>query len=103
MQVAEDPEHAPDHPPKEAPELGAAASVTVVPVVKVALQVAPQLIPAGLLVMVPAPVLETVSCTDPVCGCFDPLPTPLQPIIPTARRVTSTTEILEDKCTRFDP
>jgi len=44
------------------PEAGAAVSVTAVPLVKLAEQVAPQVIPAGLLVTVPVPVpaLETV-------------------------------------------
>jgi hypothetical protein len=50
------PEHAPDHPANVEPELAAALRVTAVPLEKLALQVVPQLIPAGLLVTVPAPV-----------------------------------------------
>lgn len=50
------PLHAPLHPAKVEFALGAAVSVTWVPLVKVALQVDPQLIPEGLLVMVPLPV-----------------------------------------------
>ena len=57
------PVHAPDHPANVELLFGAAVSVSMVPLVKLALQVAPQLIPAGLLVIVPAPVpaLWTVS------------------------------------------
>ena len=53
----------PLQPVKVEPAAGAAVSVTAVPLVKLAAQVAPQVMPAGLLVMVPAPVpaLETVS------------------------------------------
>src|SRR5437773_3784240 len=53
----------PLQPLKVEPAAGAAVSVTAVPLVKLAAQVAPQLMPAGLLVTVPAPApaLETVS------------------------------------------
>src|SRR5438034_9749452 len=58
----------PEHPPplqpvKVEPAAGAAVSVTAVPLVKLAEQVAPQVIPAGALVTVPlpAPALLTVS------------------------------------------
>src|SRR5439155_14989 len=58
----------PEQPPplqplKVEPAAGAAVSVTAVPLVKLAAQVAPQVMPAGLLVTVPAPApaLETVS------------------------------------------
>jgi hypothetical protein len=57
------PVQAPDQPANVELLFGAAVSVSMVPLVKLALQVAPQLIPAGLLVIVPAPVpaLWTVS------------------------------------------
>src|SRR5213594_2466079 len=58
----------PEQPPplqplKVEPAAGAAVSVTAVPLAKLAAQVAPQVMPAGLLVTVPAPApaLETVS------------------------------------------
>ena len=50
------PVQAPDQPANVEAAFGAAVSVTMVPLVKVALHVGPQLIPAGLLVIVPAPV-----------------------------------------------
>lgn len=55
------PLHAPAHPAKTESAAGAAVRVTVAPVVKFAEQVAPQLIPVGLLetVPVPVPVLAT--------------------------------------------
>jgi hypothetical protein len=49
------PVHAPDHPLKMEFAPGAAVSVTFVPTLKFALQVVPQLIPEGLLVIVPVP------------------------------------------------
>ena len=49
------PLHAPDQPAKVEPAPGAELSVTVVPLAKLAPQVDPQLMPAGLLVTVPAP------------------------------------------------
>ena len=53
----------PLQPPKVEPAAGAAVSVTAVPLAKLAAQVAPQVMPAGALVTVPAPVpaFETVS------------------------------------------
>src|SRR5439155_10551183 len=53
----------PLQPVKMEPAAGAAVSVTAVPLAKLAAQVAPQVMPAGLLVTVPAPApaLETVS------------------------------------------
>jgi hypothetical protein len=50
------PVQAPDQPANVEVVFEAAVSVTTVPLVKLALHVAPQLIPAGLLVTVPAPV-----------------------------------------------
>jgi hypothetical protein len=55
------PLHPPDHPPKVALDAGAAVSVTTVPAEKPATQVVPQLMPEGLLVMVPPPVPEGVT------------------------------------------
>jgi hypothetical protein len=57
------PVQAPDQPAKVEVVFGAAVSVIRVPLVKLAPHVAPQLIPAGLLVIVPPPVpaLWTVS------------------------------------------
>ena len=59
------PEHAPDQPLNVKPEPAVAMRVTLLPEVNVAEHVAPQLIPAGLLVTVllpaPAPALITVS------------------------------------------
>jgi hypothetical protein len=55
------PVHAPDQPPKVDPADGVAVNVTAVPLVKDALQVAGQVIPAGLLVTVPAPVPVSVT------------------------------------------
>jgi hypothetical protein len=49
------PLHPPDQPANVEPALGVAVRVTAVPLAKFALHVAPQLIPAGLLVMVPLP------------------------------------------------
>jgi hypothetical protein len=63
VQFACTPEQAPDQPAKLLPALGVAVRVTVVPLVKLALQLAPQLMPAGLelTVPVPEPVLLTLS------------------------------------------
>jgi hypothetical protein len=57
------PVHAPDQPANVEVALGAAVSVTIVPLVKLVLHVDPQLMPAGLLVTVPPPLpaLWTVS------------------------------------------
>ena len=57
------PVQAPDHSANVEPEAGVAVRVTCVPLAKLALHVVPQLIPDGLLVMVPVPVpaLCTVS------------------------------------------
>ena len=57
------PLQAPDHPENVEFPVGVAVSVTGVPLAKFALHVEPQLIPAGLLVIVPVPIpaLWTVS------------------------------------------
>lgn len=59
------PVHVPDHPLKVEPAAGVAVRVTAEPFGKAAVQVAPQLMPAGLLVTVPVPVpaSTTVSWT----------------------------------------
>jgi hypothetical protein len=59
------PVQAPDQPLNVEPAVAAAVKVTLAFLVKLALQVAPQLIPAGELVTVPLPVpdLLTVNCT----------------------------------------
>jgi hypothetical protein len=46
----------PDHPANVESAFGVAVNVTAVPAVKLALQVCPQLMPAGLLLTVPPPV-----------------------------------------------
>ncbi len=50
------PEHAPVQPVNVEPEVAVAVSVTLVPWLKLALQVAPQLMPAGVVATVPVPV-----------------------------------------------
>jgi hypothetical protein len=55
------PVQAPLHPEKVLPGAGVAVRVTELPLEKLALQVEPQLMPAGLLVTAPEPVGATVS------------------------------------------
>mgnify|MGYP007103403757 CR=1 FL=1 len=55
------PLHAPDQPAKAEPDAALAVSVTVVPDVKLAEHVEPQLIPVGLDVTVPLPVPDFVT------------------------------------------
>jgi hypothetical protein len=55
------PLHPPDHPANVALDPGAAVSETTVPAEKLAMQVVPQLMPEGLLVMLPEPVPEAAT------------------------------------------
>ena len=103
------PLQAPPQPAKVEPPVGVAVSVTVLPLAKLAEQVPPQSIPAGVLVTVPVPVLFTESVAGDAAGsnCAftiwllfvtttqDPVPVqaPLQPAnvdppLPVAVRVT---------------
>jgi hypothetical protein len=65
VQVLAVPVHDPDQPLKVDPAVATAVKMTLLFLLKLAAQVAPQLMPAGELVTVPAPVpdLEIVSCT----------------------------------------
>lgn len=56
VQVSAEPLHAPPHAAKLEPASGVAVSVTLEPEVKLAVQVAPQLRPAGVLEILPDPV-----------------------------------------------
>ena len=60
-QMLEVPLHAPPHPVKVEPLAAMARTLTVVPEVKLAVQVAPQLMPVGELVTVPLPVPDFVT------------------------------------------
>jgi hypothetical protein len=85
------PVQAPLQPVKAEPALGVAVRVTTVPLTKSAAHVAPQLIPAGLLVTVPVPVPARLTVSANVCGVnvavtavaavrvTTQLPVPLQP------------------------
>jgi len=55
------PEQAPDQPPKVSPFPGEADSATLVPLLNVAEHVAPQVMPAGVLLTVPEPLTEIVN------------------------------------------
>src|SRR5439155_1206969 len=72
----------PLQPLKVEPPAGAAASVTAVPLVKLAAQVAPQMMPAGALVTAPLPVpaLLTVSVKVGVKVAVPARRPPLQPV-----------------------
>lgn len=64
------PLQAPPQPVNVNPVPAVAVNVTWVPLVKVAVQVGPQLIPDGLLATVPVPVTATVRAD--VCGAVEP-------------------------------
>ena len=55
IQVCPDTESQPFQPPKVDPELGVAVTLIAVPLAKLALQFAAQLIPEGVLVTLPVP------------------------------------------------
>lgn len=61
VQVVALPAHPPLHPMNEDPAAGASVNVTCAPASKFAVQSCGQLIPAGVLVIVPEPVLLTVN------------------------------------------
>ncbi len=61
VQVAVLPVQPPVHPVKEDPAAGTSVSVTCTPESKLAVQSCGQLIPVGVLVIVPEPVLLTVN------------------------------------------
>jgi hypothetical protein len=75
------PLQAPDQPAKNEFAAGEALRVTCVPLEKLAAQVLPQLMPAGVLLTVPAPPPEawTLSWKEPV-GRPELLPPPPQPL-----------------------
>jgi len=74
------PVQAPLHPANVEPEAAAAVRVTEAPLLKVAVQVLGQLIPAGLLVTVPLPVPASVTVSEEVTtvivNCIPLLATP---------------------------
>jgi hypothetical protein len=64
-QVLADPEQSPpDQPTKVLPGFGVAVKMTLVPLLKVSVQSAPQLMPTGLLVTVPDPVPALVTMRE---------------------------------------
>ena len=73
------PEHAPLQPVKLDPVAGMAVSVTVVPIVKSALQVLPQSIPPILEVTVPVPVPAFDTLIGYACRRTNATPVPDDP------------------------
>jgi hypothetical protein len=61
LHVEDVPLQAPDHPANLEPDAAVSVSLTDVPLLKLALHVVPQLIPEGLLLIVPIP--EPALCT----------------------------------------
>jgi hypothetical protein len=74
------PEQAPLQPENESAAAGVAVSVTEEPAAKLALQVVPQLRPAGVLLTVPDPLVETVRLKSVGLGAdsWTPPPHPLR-------------------------
>jgi hypothetical protein len=64
VQVAEVPEHEPDHPEKVEPVAGVAVKVTDVPETRDAEQTEPQEMPPVLEVTVPEPVPDSATVTE---------------------------------------
>jgi len=88
------PVHAPPHPPKPKPAAGVAVNVTCVPAGKVCVQVAPQSMPAGVLVTVPEPEAVTVTRTGLGC-CVLELPPPQPASNNTENKVTNPPQSVE--------
>jgi hypothetical protein len=84
------PLHPPDQAPKVAFNAGAAVRVTAVPDEKLAVQVDPQLMPEGLLVMVPAPEVATVSWKVDGGGAL----TTIEPLQPTSNDSTPRLQLM---------
>lgn len=78
------PVHAPDHPANNDPPLPVAVKLTPAPVLNMAVQVCPQLMPDGLLLIVPVPVPELITVNCIVVGAVlpPPLPEPLPEPLP---------------------
>jgi hypothetical protein len=75
------PVQAPDHPAKEEPGLAVAVRVTAAPASKVALQVLPQLMPAGLLATTPLPLPAVCTASwklVAILPTYDPQPHKIQ-------------------------
>ena len=73
------PEHAPLQPVKLDPVAGRAVSVTIVPIVKSAMQVLPQSIPPTLEVTAPAPVPALDTLIGYACRRTNATPAPGEP------------------------